>query len=256
MGGMTRRRFGAIAGAWCGSLALNGVACRLDGQAGDAAAGRLTARPRANNATTAAGAKALALDRGRDAILHVPASAASVPLPLLVLFHGAGGGGERLLRRFASEADAAGVAVLAPDSRSSTWDAIGGSFGRDVLFVNRALERVFETVSIDPLRVAAGGFSDGASYALSLGLINGDLFRRVVALSPGFLVDGPVQGQPRIFISHGTADQILPINRCSRVIVPALRRRGYDVIFREFEGGHEMPDEIVREGVAWAASRE
>ena len=252
MGNVTRRHFGAISGGWLGSF-LSGAGCRIDGEASDAAVGRLTARPRPDVIASAAGARALGLDRSRDAILHVPANA-SGPLPLFVLFHGAGGGGERLLRRFTSEADAAGVAILAPDSRSSTWDAIGGSFGRDVTFVDRALERVFETVSVDAKRVAAGGFSDGATYALSLGLINGDLFRSIVAFSPGFVVDGPVQGKPKIFVSHGTADQILPINRCSRVIVPVLRRRGYDVTFREFEGGHEVPGAIAREGVQWVAN--
>ncbi len=31
------------------------------------------------------------------------------------------------------------------------------------------------------------GFSDGASYALSLGVPNGDLFTHIVAFSPGFM---------------------------------------------------------------------
>jgi predicted esterase len=112
---------------------------------------------------------------------------------------------------------------------------------------------VFETVAIDPARVTVGGFSDGASYAVSLGLINGDLFGRVLAFSPGFIIDGPLQGKPRLFVSHGTADPILPIDRCSRVIVGRLKRRGYDVTYREFEGGHEIPDSIAREGMKWAA---
>src|SRR5262249_59024321 len=118
------------------------------------------------------------------------------PLPLLVLFRGASGSGEGVLRRVGPAADDAGVAVLAPDSRGSTWDAIRGDFGDDVTFIDRALTRVFETVSIDPERVAAGGFSDGATYALSLGLINGDLFRHIVAFSPGFVVGGEPHGRP------------------------------------------------------------
>ena len=120
-------------------------------------------------------------------------------------------------------------------------------------FLNRALERVFETVAVDPARIAVGGFSDGASYAISLGLQNGDLFRRVLAYSPGFFVGGQAQGRPRVFISHGTADQILPIDRCSRVIVPRLKKQGYDVTFRQFDGGHEVPPDIARAGMRWAA---
>jgi phospholipase/carboxylesterase len=139
----------------------------------------------------------------------------------------------------------------APDSRESTWDAVHVAFGPDVAFIDRALARVFETLAVDPARVAIGGFSDGATYALSLGLVNGDLFQRVVACSPGFLVSGLRVGKPLVFISHGTSDQILPIDRTSRTIVPGLRERGYEVRFHEFEGGHEVPPAIAREGVAW-----
>ena len=39
---------------------------------------------------------------------------------------------------------------------------------------------------------------------LSLGLINGDFFKSIVAFSPGFVISGDLHGQPRIFISHGT----------------------------------------------------
>ena len=212
------------------------------------------ARPRGQTATSAKGVSRLGLGASRDAILQVPHTLSAAPVPLLVLFHGAGGSAEGILRRLGAAADSAGIAVLAPDSRGSTWDAIRGGFGPDVDFVNRALERTFERVAVDPERVAAGGFSDGATYALSLGAINGDLFRRIAAFSPGFIVDGTRHGTPRFFISHGTADPILPIDQCSRAIVPALRRRGYDVAFREFAGGHEMPAEIVRDAMTWVAA--
>lgn len=249
---LTRRRFTAIAGGAFASLAF-GDAC---GNASDFAAagdGRLSARPRSNVVTSGEARRTLGLASGRDAILQLPANAAAGPLPLLVLFHGAGGSGEGMLRRLGTAADEAGIAVLAPDSRDSTWDAIRDGFGRDVAFVDRALAKVFETVSVDPARLAAGGFSDGATYALSLGLINGDLFPRIAAFSPGFVVPGSAHGRPRIFVSHGTADQILPIDRCSRVIVPRLRQGGYDVTFREFEGPHTVPPAIAKDGMDWIA---
>jgi predicted esterase len=156
-----------------------------------------------------------------------------------------------MLRRLGAAADEAGIAVLAPDSRGSTWDAIRDGFGRDVAFVDRALEKVFASVAVDPARVAAGGFSDGATYALSLGLINGDLFPRIAAFSPGFVIGGMAHGRPRIFISHGTADPILPIDHCSRVIVPRLRQGGYEVTFREFDGQHTVPPAVAKEGMEW-----
>ena len=137
------------------------------------------------------------------------------------------------------------------DSRGQTWDGIRGGFGPDVEFLDRALTKVFELVMVDPARLALGGFFDGATYGLSLSLLNGDLFPKIVAFSPGFIVEGEANGRPRVFISHGTRDDILPFDRCSRVIVPGLKKRGYDVTFREFDGGHEMPPAIVEQGFSF-----
>lgn len=250
---MTRRRFGAMTGAALAALALGG--CR--GNAATAETSRITARPKGDvggpSKPPSAGARPLELGDARDAILFIPAGAPATPLPLLVLLHGAGGSGGNILRRLGSAADTASLAVLAPDSRDSrTWDGIRGTLGPDVAFLNRALERVFDTVAIDPKRVAVGGFSDGATYAITLGLSNGDLFTRVVAWSPGFYVDDQVHGKPRFYISHGRSDEILPIDRCSRVVVPRLQRRGYEVTYREFDGGHAMPADVVREGLQFA----
>src|SRR5262245_22626870 len=256
----TRRRFAAMAGAFA-SFAFGGCDRIGRGSNGASAAeaaeindGRLTAHPPSKATTSAKGERALGLDSGRDAMLRVPATATDAPLPRLVMLHGAGGSGAGVLRRVAAAADEAGVAVLAPDSREQTWDAIRGRFGADVTFLNRALERTFEVVSVDPRRLAVGGFSDGATYAISVGRINGDLFPRVVAFSPGFVVDGTAHGTPRFFISHGTDDRILPIDQCSRTIVPALRRHGYDVNFKEFEGGHTVPADIAAEAMRWLAA--
>src|SRR5262249_47420751 len=182
----------------------------------------------------------------RDGVIQMPSSMPDGPVPLLLFLHGATQSGAGMLRRIGAAADQAGIAVLAPDSRAPTWDAIPDRLGYDVVLLNRALQHVFARVPVDPARLAIGGFSDGASYALSLGLANGDLFPRIVACSPGFVLSTATHGRPRVFVSHGTADQILPIDQCSRIIVPRLRGMGYEVTFREFEGRHEMPPEVVR----------
>jgi len=196
----------------------------------------------------------LDLDRERDAILQLPRNL-STAVPLLMFLHGAGQSADDMFGYLGSVPEEAGVAVLAPHSRYQTWDAIGDSFGPDVEFLNRALQRVFETVAIDPARLAIGGFSDGASYAVSLGLINGDLFTHAVGCSPGFVIDGDRHGESRYFISHGISDHILPIDRCGRRVVAGLRARGYDVTFREFDGDHEIPVDVAREAMSFIVER-
>ena len=141
--------------------------------------------------------------------------------------------------------------LVAPDSRQSTWDVILGGFGPDVAFVDRSLDRVFRSLAVDPEHVAVGGFSDGASYALSIGLTNGDLFPHVIAFSPGFASPAEGRGRPRLFISHGTQDTVLPIASTSRRIVPRMQRDGYEVRYREFDGPHAVPSEISREALTW-----
>jgi predicted esterase len=249
---MNRREFGVAAGSLLTAFAL-GNACQA-AQPVRGGNGRLTTRPGPSRGVSPVRTQRLGLDGDRDGTLHVPGEGSPGPVPLLVLLHGAGGSGDGILQRLRSFADEAGIAVLAPDSRGGTWDAIRSSFGPDVGFLDRALARVFDLVDVDPARVSVGGFSDGASYAISLGLLNGDLFSRVLAYSPGFFVGGPTQGKPRFFISHGTTDEILPIDRCSRVIVPALQQRGYDVMFRQFDAGHTIPPNIARAGMTFAAA--
>jgi phospholipase/carboxylesterase len=250
---VTRRRFGVTAGYAIASAAF-GHACFAPTDTAAANTSRLTARPKPD-AVTSLTSGALGLGRGdRDGLIQMPSSPPDGPMPLLIFLHGATQNAAGMMRRIGPAADRAGIAVLAPDSRGTTWDAIRDGFGDDVAFLDRALQDVFARLRVDPSRVAVGGFSDGASYALSLGLANGNLFPRVVALSPGFVIPAEPQGRPRFFVSHGTADQILPIDQCSRVIVPRLRSRGYDVTFREFEGRHEMPADVITEGLRWMAT--
>jgi phospholipase/carboxylesterase len=249
---MTRRRFGATVGSALGALAF-ADACLVQTRTG-ADDTQIAARPKAGVARSLATGPLGLGDSERDGVIQMPSTVADGPVPLLLFLHGATQSGAGMMRRIGPAADQAGIAVLAPDSRGTTWDAIRERFGDDVAFLNRALEHVFARLPVDPARVAIGGFSDGASYALSLGLANGDLFPRIVAFSPGFVLSTATHGRPRIFVSHGVADQILPIDQCSRIIVPRLRSMGHDVTFREFEGRHEMPPDIVREGLRWMSA--
>jgi len=187
---------------------------------------------------------------GRDGILYVP-DTAERRAPMMVFLHGAGGSGQRELRLILAAADRYGVVVAAPDSRGTSWDVMSGAMGPDVAFIDQVLDAVADGCDVDTAMASVGGVSDGASYALCVGLANGDVFDSVIAFSPGFAGAAELVGRPRLFVSHGTADPILPIDTCSRRLVPALRDLGYDVTYQEFDGGHTVPPEIADEAVRW-----
>lgn len=218
-----------------------------------APAARIKSRPKIPRAPAPAGLHSLGIHAERDAQLYIPASAEEgKAAPLIVYLHGANGAPAQGIKRLSAAADEHGFLLLSPGSDGVTWDAIRGRYGADVSTIDEALSRAYTKRRIDTRHLAVGGFSDGATYALGLGIANGDLFTHVIALSPGFIPANtePVL-QPRIFISHGTADRVLPIDTCSRRLVPQLKRAGYDVTYREFEGPHTMPPEIVREALQW-----
>jgi predicted esterase len=205
--------------------------------------GRLEARPGVVASAGPAGLHLLSLRAPRDAFLYVPRNARA-PMPLALVLHGSGGEARHGIEPLQAAADEHGVVLLAPASTKYTWDVILGGFGPDVALLDAALARVFLDYPVGA--VAIGGFSDGASYALSLGLTNGDLFDHVLAFSPGFLQVPSRRGRPRIYVSHGRRDTVLPVENCGRRIARALRSDGYDVEYYEFDGGHAVPDEAAR----------
>lgn len=219
----------------------------------NAAHGRLaTGRGSPDTRPGPVGVRAVRGPGGEDlAIVLVPGPAVGGPYRVAVLLHGAGATPRQGLGLLAPLAGRERILLVAPNSTASSWDVVAGGFGPDVRRIDRVLTEVLPAYPVGGL--AIGGFSDGASYALSLGLTNGDLFDAVLAFSPGFAAPLVSHGRPWIYVSHGTADRVLPIGVCSRRLVPRLRRQGYDVTYDEFEGGHEVPDDIVRRAVArWA----
>ena len=211
---------------------------------------QLSARPAPSPPATTLtpGTTALELTRGRRGLLHVPHGTVT---GLVVTLHGAGGQAQAALDLLRSEADRQGLVVLAPSSAGPSWAGLFSRRDPDTAALDVALQSVLDRHPFDPGSVSVAGFSDGASYALSLGLANGDLFRRVVAFSPGFEIAGTRRGHPRFLVTHGVRDTVLPIERTSRRLVPALRREGYDVDYHEFDDGHVVPPRYVAEAARW-----
>ena len=249
---LTRRRFCAALGT-----SLVGLACSGDPTAPvDPHVPRLSVRPGRGGSTITPGLYRFR-DSAMSSLLLVPANyVAATPVPFVVALHGAGSTAQGPIDFIGPYAESNGFIVLAPESAGSTWDGVEGVYGPDLATLDWALHLAFERCAIDPARICLEGFSDGASYALGVGITNPEVFSRVVAFSPGFVTDSEMQPwKPRIFISHGVQDAVLPIDTASRVIVPQLTAAGYDVTYREFDGTHMVPSEIATAAVAFIVAR-
>jgi phospholipase/carboxylesterase len=192
------------------------------------------------------GRNRLGIDGERDAVLFVPTGLDEhAAVPLLVMFHGAGGFPEKVLPFIEEHAERDRFLILAPHSMYPTWDIVIGGHGPDLERLHLALAEVTSHYSIDRDHLALAGFSDGASYALSVGITNGDIASHVIAFSGGFMSIFTQEGAPKVFIAHGLVDEQLPIETSGRANATRLKAAGYDVQYVEFNGLHVIQPAIV-----------
>jgi poly(3-hydroxybutyrate) depolymerase len=253
---LNRREFIASLGVGAGAL----LACGADRPASQivelssgGGSARLQARPATPTVAITPGTWPIT-STPRDGSLVVPSTySASRPMPMVLALHGAGGTASGPIALLGELAESVGFCLLAVTSRGPTWDGITGQFGRDIAYLDTALKWAFARCAVDPARMCVEGFSDGASYALSLAQANGDLFPRAVAFSPGFIpaFSSGLVGKAEFFVSHGRQDPILNIDQASRRIVPSLRSDGYQVLYSEFDGGHTVPAETALAAAQW-----
>jgi phospholipase/carboxylesterase len=190
-------------------------------------------------------------DDGRDGTLFVPKSyKPGTKMPLVVMLHGFSGWGDNQRRLF-DLAEELGFIVVAPESRDITWGKEAPGFDQDVRYIGAAFRHVGSLVDVDFDHVALGGQSDGAGYALTMGLAYGDTFNHLIILAGGGLIE-PIrrQGKPKIFIAQGVKDTTMPPDVSGRKNL-ALLKDDYDVTYREHEGGHATPLVITREALLW-----
>ncbi len=215
---------------------------------GDALLGRLSFRPGAapDKPALPAGRHLLDIADERDAVLIVPECLPTGgPVPLLVMFHGAGGSADKVLPFLMDHAEQRGFLLLLPQSQFPTWDLVIGGNGPDLERLERALNEVASRFLVDPTHLGFAGFSDGGSYALSIGMTNGDIASHLMVFSAGFMSVFQQNGAPRIFIAHGLQDEQLPIETSARPHVARLKAATYDVTAVEFQGPHQIAPPVV-----------
>jgi len=229
--------------------------------AAPAAAQTTAPRLAAHPAATVTGLKVGETPLANGAVAYLPAKLLAGPAPLLILLHGASGYPIGFLQGMEPIADKRGLILLYPNSLGPTWDFIQNLAAdrdpwrdhTDADRLNESLDDLFSRAAIDPARVVLLGFSDGASYGLSLGLANPQLFTAVVGLSPGmFVPPGGIDRHQRVFVAHGRGDHILSFQNTSDTIVRELRGRHANLVFRPFAGDHEIDPKVLSEALDFA----
>ena len=180
--------------------------------------------------------------------------------PLLAVLHGAGRREELLMKAYRDEAERRQALFLIPRSYHMTWDLItaatqgaeasaaGGapSARPDLDFLEYAYDLIFRRYPVDAGRLGLLGYSDGASYALSVGLSNPELFRAVMGGAAGFVAienDAAAPGVPRpaVLVEYGTHDELFPFEQVAVPMRQQLEAFGCQVTFRVDEGGRHWP---------------
>jgi phospholipase/carboxylesterase len=139
-----------------------------------------------------------------------------------------------------------GSPVINPDQAEKSRNTIKEFIGQ-----------VIEKYGIDPDKVYLGGFSQGAIMSYTIGLTFPGTVKGVAAMSGRILAEirpiiKPLDSlkQLKVFISHGTGDNVLPVH-FAREAKEYLLSLGIKPDYHEFNGSHEINENILSELNNW-----
>jgi len=177
--------------------------------------------------------------------------------PLVTVLHGAGRQDEMLVRACGDEPEHRQAFFLIPRSVQSTWDLVVGGGRPDLDFLEFAFDLIYRRYPIDMGRQVLVGYSDGASYALSIALSNPQIFSAALCWAAGYVMLDPgtlelEHAKPRVYLEYGTHDELFPFDQIALPMRDNLRRAGYEVEFSVDEGGRHWPSgNFQREALDW-----
>lgn len=160
-------------------------------------------------------------------------------VPLVVALHGGGGHGRDFLWNWLREARSRNFVLLCPTSLADTWPLAGPDLDGEPL--RQTVARLQRELPLDPARTLLTGMSDGASYALLLGLQPDSPFTQLAAFSgvlhPDLLLHGLLQNARNkpVSLVHGTLDWMFPVER-ARQARDELQLAGAELRYREIPG--------------------
>jgi phospholipase/carboxylesterase len=161
---------------------------------------------------------------------------ATTPWPLVVALHGGSGHGREFLWTWVREARSRGFVLLAPTSIGPTWSLDLPSV--DAVRIASMVDFVAERWPIDRERLLLTGLSDGATFTLLAGLLEGAPYAALAPVSgvlhPASIALGNLQRAQgrRIYHVHGALDWLFPI-ALAHIARDELTRAGADLTYRE-----------------------
>jgi polyhydroxybutyrate depolymerase len=195
------------AGAWVLGFGAPGSALAMQPSAGCAQ----TATPGRFTATVQSGGFV------RTALVNVPpGTPAAVPLPVVLVFHGASSNARAIeaLTGMSWLGNRVGYITVYPNANGQHWklNTRDGAHNKDVVFVRGLLDQLDQAVCIDDTRIYAAGSSNGASFVGRLGCWLSD---RLAGIAPVAGDDIPAREcEPARPVSvleiHGTEDRSVP----------------------------------------------
>jgi len=191
--------------------------------------------------------------------LYVPeAWDGQASMPLVVALHGGSGHGRDFLWSWLREARGRNVLVLSPTAQDRTWSIMGGA-DVDADRLRETIESVGTRYPVDRARVLLTGMSDGATYALLLGLRSGPPFTHLApacgVLHPLLFAGGLDRAQDfPIYLIHGALDWMFPVYT-ARMGRDALLSAGARLVYREIEDlSHTYPRDENPRILEWLVS--
>ena len=183
----------------------------------------------------------------------VPHAAQQDSRPLVIALHGGTGHGRDTLWHWLTSARANDMTVMAPTSIDDTWSLF--QIELDLHAILEHLKDLTDTIP-QPSAILLAGMSDGATYALQLGLKRPDLFPNIAAFSgmldPSLLAEPPSPSTTQhIYWLHGHRDTMFPFKLASESVA-ALKAKGLNVVLDEQPGlGHSFAASRVPTTLDW-----
>lgn len=192
--------------------------------------------------------------------------------PLLLLLHGYGSNEEDLFS-FASELpdEYYVISARAPYGLppygyawyAINFDADENKFS-DIAQARQSRDLVLQFIDelttqypIDAEDVTLVGFSQGCILSYAAALSHPEKIQRVVAMSGYLNEDIALDGfrendfsQLKMFISHGSADQVIPVD-WARKAKPELDKLGIESVYKEYPVGHGVAPQNFYDLLAW-----